>query len=121
MGANPFNLALRFILELVAYAAMGYWAWTQHEGFERYAWLGLPIVWAILWGTFAVPGDPSRSGRAPRPVPGWTRLFLELAFFASAVWLLFAAGQNLIGTIFGISVLLHYALSYDRIKWLLSQ
>ena len=32
MSAHPINLALRFILELAALYALGYWGWTQHDG-----------------------------------------------------------------------------------------
>ncbi len=59
MGSHPLNLALRFLLELVALGAMGYWGWTQHEGTARWLWaIGLPLVAAVLWGTFAVPTTP---------------------------------------------------------------
>lgn len=120
MGSHPVNLGFRFLLEIAAYLAMGYWGWTQHEGIWRYLWtVGLPLGWAILWGVFAVPEDPSRSGKAPVPVPGWIRLVLEFAYFATAVWALFAADQNQLGLVFGVLVLIHYALSYDRILWLL--
>lgn len=122
MGSHPVNLGFRFILEIAAYLAMGYWGWTQHEGIWRYVWaVGLPLGWAILWGVFAVPEDPSRSGKAPVPVPGWARLVLEFAYFATAVWALFAADQNQLGLVFGVLVLIHYALSYDRILWLLKR
>ncbi|MCK4900977.1 MAG: YrdB family protein [Anaerolineales bacterium] len=120
MGSHPVNLGFRLLLEIAAYIAMGYWGWTQHEGVWRYVWaIGLPLGWAILWGTFAVPEDPSRSGKAPVLVPGWVRLLLELAYFATAVWALFASGLNQLGLVFGVLVLIHYALSYDRILWLL--
>jgi hypothetical protein len=120
MGSHPVNLGLRFILELFALGAMGYWGWTQHEGLARWLWtLGLPIVAAVLWGTFAVPEDPSRSGQAPVSTPGILRLLLELAIFGGGVVALYASQRGAIGLVFGIVVLLHYALSYDRILWLL--
>jgi hypothetical protein len=31
MSKNPANLALRFVLELAALAALGYWGWTTHN------------------------------------------------------------------------------------------
>ena len=120
MGAHSLNLALRFILELVALFAMGYWGWTQHQGFSRFIWtFGMPLVFVILWATFAVPEDPSRSGKAPIPISGLLRLLLELVVFAVGVWCCFAAAQPTWGWIFGITVLLHYVISYDRILWLL--
>jgi hypothetical protein len=122
MSSHPLNLILRFILELVALFAMGYWGWTQHQGFSRFLWtIGLPLMFAILWATFAVPEDPSRSGKAPIPIPGLLRLLLELVVFAVGVWCCFAAGQPTWGWIYGITVFLHYVISYDRILWLLKR
>ena len=122
MSTHPLNLAFRFILELAALFAMGFWGWTQHQGFSRFLWtIGLPLIFAILWGTFAVPDDPSRSGSAPVAVPGFLRLLLELIIFAIGVWCFFAAGQSTWGWVLGAAVLLHYILSYDRILWLLRQ
>ncbi len=122
MGSHPLNLAVRFILEIAALVAIGYWGWTQHDGFVRYLLaIGGPILAAILWGTFAVPDDPSRSGKAPVPVPGIVRLALELALFAFAAWALYDAGNSLLALILAAVVVVHYALSYDRIAWLLRQ
>ncbi|MBC8335965.1 MAG: YrdB family protein [Anaerolineales bacterium] len=122
MGSNPINLAIRFLLELAALSSIGYWGWTQHEGGMRFFLaIGLPLLAAALWGTFAVPDDPSRSGKAPVPVAGIIRLALELAFFAAATWLLFDAGQPSLGRTLGVVVLIHYLISYDRIGWLLKR
>ena len=120
MSQNPINLAVRFILELAALAALAYWGWTQHTGVLRYLLtVGLPVLGAVLWGVFAVPGDRSRSGDAPVPVPGILRLLLELLLFGFAAWCLYNAGLVLLANIFGIVVLVHYIISYDRIIWLL--
>jgi hypothetical protein len=120
MSQNPINLAVRFILELAALAALAYWGWTQHTGVLRYLLtVGLPVLGAVLWGVFAVPGDRSRSGDAPVPVPGILRLLLELLLFGFAAWCLYDAGLVLLANIFGIIVLVHYIISYDRIIWLL--
>lgn len=119
MGSNPINLAVRFILEISALVALGRWGWDQATGvLQLVLALGIPVFAAVLWGTFAVPGDPSRSGRAPVAIPGIARLFLELAIFAAATWALFATGASILGWFFGIAVLVHYAISYDRIQWL---
>ena len=120
MGSPPINLVLRFILELAALFALGCWGWTQPAGFWRFIWaVGLVGLAAIVWGTFAVPDDPSRSGRAPVPVPGAVRLIIELALLAAGIWAFFTADQALFGLALGILTFLHYALSYDRINWLL--
>jgi len=120
MGSHPLNLALRFLLELAALIAMGYWGWTQHDGAARWLWvIGLPIVAAILWGTFAVPNDPSRSGQAPVPTPGVLRFLLELSIFALAAYVLFLSQQANAAWTLAAVTLFHYAISYDRILWLL--
>lgn len=119
MGSHPLNLALRFVLELVAWGALGYWGWTQHQGALR--WLlaiGLPLVAMAAWGTFRVPGDPKD---APVAVPGAVRLALELLEFGLAALLLYQAGQQQAGIVFAVVVILHYLVSYDRIAWLLAR
>jgi len=101
---------------------MAYWGWTQYVGWLRFGLaIGLPLLAAIFWGTFAVPNDPSRSGKAPVPVPGMVRLLLELVFFGLAVWMLYDAGATLLSFSMGVVVIVHYALSYDRIVWLFKQ
>jgi len=122
MGSNPLNLAARFILEMGGLVALGWWGWNQALGILRFVLaLGVPILAAVLWGTFAVPDDPSRSGEARVPVPGIIRLLLELAFFGSATWSLFATGLTTLGWIYGIAVFIHYVISYDRVSWLIPQ
>ena len=120
MSNNPINLALRFLLEMAASLAMGYWGWGQAAGALRYIpALGLPLTAAALWGTFRVPGDASASGDAPVPVPGLVRLLLELALFGFGVWGLLDAGATTWGLLLGGVVLLHYLISYDRVAWLI--
>ena len=122
MGSNPVNLAVRFLLEVAGLAAIGYWGWTQSDGMLRFLLaIGLPVLTAVLWYTFAVPDDPSRSGKAPVPVPGIIRLALELAFFAFATWALYDTGLTTLSLILAVAVVVHYAVSYDRIAWLLRQ
>jgi quinol-cytochrome oxidoreductase complex cytochrome b subunit len=122
MGSHPINLAVRFILEITALVSLGYWGWQIGEGWVSYLLaVGAPILAALVWGTFAVPGDPSRSGKAPVPVPGLVRLILELLIFGLACWALFATGLMTQGRIFCVVVILHYAVSYDRILWLGAQ
>jgi len=122
MGSNPINLVLRFLLELCALASASIWGWKFTDGWLRLALvLGIPILLAVIWGTFAVPNDPSRSGKAPVATSGVTRLFIEFGVFAFAIWALYDIGLKKTGLIFGIIVVLHYLFSYDRISWLLSK
>lgn len=122
MSQNPINLAVRFLLELAALTAFGLWGWTQNAGILRYLLvIGLPLFAAFVWGTFRVPADASANGRAPVPIAGWLRLLLEIIFFVFGTWCLFSAGVEKAGWLFGISSLLHYIVSYDRILWLVKQ
>ena len=113
MYNNPFNLAFRFLLELAGLAAFAYWGW--HTGEAGLRWLfavGAPLAAALIWGVFRVPNDP---GRAPVAVSGRTRLAIEAAFFGLAILGLWQAGAQLAGLIFAALVLIHYAVSYDRV------
>ncbi len=122
MGAHPLNLAVRFALELAVLATIGAWGWRQAEGWPRFALaIALPLVAATAWGVLAVPGDPSRSGAAPIPVPGIVRLVLELSLFAVAVVALRHIGRPGLAAGLAGATLLHYLLSWDRIAWLLGR
>lgn len=113
MSQHPLNLVLRFLLELAVWAAMAYWGWTQHEGAQRWLLaLSLPLIAVTLWGVFRVPGD---GGPPVVAVAGWTRLLLELAQFVVAVWLLVDASRPSWALALAALLILHNALSYDRI------
>jgi len=120
MGSHPINLVVRFVLEMSALVSVGMWGWRQSDGWLSYFLaIGIPIILAAIWGTFAVPDDPSRSGRAPIITPGAIRLLIELGIFAYATWSLYDMGFNKISLALGIIVVLHYIISYDRILWLI--
>jgi Protein of unknown function (DUF2568) len=122
MGAHPANLAVRFLLEVSAYVTLGLWGWHRRDdGFRILVALAIPVLAAVLWGTFAVPNDPSRSGSAPIAVPGVLRLALECGFFAFATWALSDLKFARFSVVFGVAVAVHYAFSYDRIRWLVGQ
>ncbi len=122
LGGHPVNLLFRFLLELAVLGVVAIWSWKSIE-----SWAGMvlafviPFVMAVIWGTFAVPDDPSRSGNAPVPTPGALRLLLELFFFSFAVWCCFDMGWSGLAKIFAALVLFHYLISLDRIRWLLDQ
>ena len=117
---NYFNLGLRFILEMTALFAVAFWVWKRYEG-----WLGallailLPFIIAIIWGVFAVPNDPSRSGKTIIVTPGWIRLILELIIFSLGVWAFYNLGYFAAAYIFLSLIIAHYLFSVDRVKWLL--
>ena len=119
-GFHPANLAFRFVLEIAALMAIGVGAYNLASGF--FAWIlgiGLPVVVAVGWGTFNVPGDESRSGKAPVVVRGIVRLVFELVVFTTAVVLLWFVSP-IAAMVLGIGVAIHYLLSIDRIRWLLA-
>jgi hypothetical protein len=120
MANHPINLALRFVLELIALFALGYWGWTQHTGILRYLWaFGLPLIAAVVWGVFRAV---ELTGPVPAvAVPGPVRLLIEFAVFGSATWAFYAAGRSTWALVFGGVVLLHYVASYDRLAQLLGR
>jgi hypothetical protein len=105
---------------MTALFAMGYWGWQQRVDLARYLFAVLvPLVAASLWGIFAVPGDASRSGNAPIPVSGVVRLVIEAAFFTFGVFATYQAVNPMLAVVLAAGVAIHYAISYDRITWLL--
>ena len=122
LGAHPINLLFRFLLELIVLGIAAIWSWRTFED-----WRGtvlaivIPFVMALIWGSFAVPDDPSRSGKAPVPISGALRLLLELLFFSFAVWCLFELGFSGLAKVFALLVVLHYIISGDRIRWMIKK
>lgn len=122
MSNNPINLAVRFALEMAALVALAMGGAALAGGVLRIALaVLLPVIGAAAWGTFRVPGDASSKGGAPVPVPGFVRLVLELALFAAAVGLWWLAEYHTAALVLALVVVVHYAVSYDRILWLLRQ
>jgi hypothetical protein len=118
---KPWNLALRFALELVSLAGIGLGARAITDGWISWpAAIVAPLAAAVAWGTFAVPDDPSRSGEAPVPVPGWARLVIEVAVFGLGFAGLRAAGWSLVAWIDLACLVIHHAASLPRLQWLLS-
>ncbi len=119
---NTLNLGLRFLLELCGLFAIGYWGWRQDVGAFRFVLcLVGPIIFGIAWFTFNVKNDPSRSGKAPIPVPGAVRLALELFLFGVAVTAAYGSMSPIIGIVFGTVVFIHYVASYRRVIWMLQR
>lgn len=85
------NIALRFLLELAAVAALGYWG--AHVGtmlpLKLLLGLGAPLLLVLVWGTFAAP---RATVTLPAPAPFLLRLALlilaggALALAGRATW-----------------------------------
>jgi hypothetical protein len=115
-------LGLRFLLEIAALVVVGMFAWLELPGV--WAWIGafgLPLAMIVIWGTFNVPGDPSRGGGAPIAVSGVVRLVIETLFFGAAVAAAMVVASLSAGLAFLCGVVISYALYEERIKWLLEQ
>ena len=122
MSSKPLNLLLRFLLEITALVVTGIWGYQLSDSWSRFLLAILfPLLFAGLWGIFAVPGDPSRSGKTVIPTPGKARLVLELILFSAATGMISGLGYPRLSWIFGCVVLVHYIFSYDRISWLLNR
>jgi hypothetical protein len=122
MSKHPLNSAVRLLLEIAAIVTFGIWGYHQSEtGLGILLAILLPLGFAVLWGVFAVRDDPSRSGKTVVQTPGFLRLILELALFGAAAWMILDLDYSLIALIFGLTAVIHYFVSFDRIAWLLKQ
>jgi hypothetical protein len=107
------NLALRFLLELAALTALGYWGATANADEVGRAALaiGLPLAAAVFWGAFVAP-------RARVVLPTGVRMALGLLVFACAAAALTDRGHPRFGAGFLmlalVNVLLMLAWRQDR-------
>jgi hypothetical protein len=114
---HPVNLMVRFLLELALLTIFFMWGWHQFTGAIRYCVaVGLPLLVAGLWGIFRVDGDP---GKAPVRIPGWLRLLYEILLFTTAGYFLFCLKLNKWAIVFCVVSLIHYQVSWQRVRWLL--
>jgi hypothetical protein len=99
------NLALRFLLELCALAALGYWgAHAGGTGAIRIALaLAAPLAAALVWGALVAP-------RAVIRAPNAVRLVAECVVFGAALAALAAAGRTRWAVILGLAILLNEIL-----------
>lgn len=119
MSTSPLNLALRLILEVAAIVGLFRLGLTLAEdGWGLVLAIALSMSAMTAWGVFNVPGDPSRSGRAPVPVPGRVRLLVEIAVLGLGATAWGISGPSWFAWGFGVALIVHYGLSWDRIGWL---
>ena len=104
----------------MALISVGVWGWKQADDHVKYILaIGLPLAIGIIWGVFAVPDDPSRSGQSVIATSGVIRLMIELGVFLIAALVLHNQGQQKLSFVFALMVVIHYLLSFKRILWLL--
>jgi hypothetical protein len=105
------NLALKFLLELAAFAALAYWGATTGGGAVSILLaLAAPAVAVALWAVFAAPRSERRLGEAAR-IP------FEIAVFAVAVFALVAAGAPVPALLLAALVLVNTALLTVLGQW----
>jgi hypothetical protein len=105
------NLALKFLLELAALAAIGLWGASVADGLAAVLLaVGLPVITAVLWGAFAAP-------RARRRLPLRLRAPFELGVFALAALALWGAASAAWGAAFALIVVANAVLLTAFDQW----
>ena len=106
------NLLLRFLLELCALGALGYWGFKTGSGAIMKIALGVgaPLVAAVVWGTFVSP-------QAPVQLPGLVVLILQALVFGSATAGLVATGHRTLALVFGVIVVINAVLMHVWGQW----
>lgn len=99
------NLAIRFLLELAAVAAVTYWGFTVGNTVATKIFLGIgaPLLVVGVWAVFVAP-------KAVVTLPRLVRHALGLVVLILAAAALAGAGQVPLAILFGIVVLLNAAL-----------
>jgi hypothetical protein len=85
-------LGVRFLLELCALAALGYWGFRMGEGVMRWVLgIGAPLLAAVLWSLFVAPTSTA---------PVALRIAVEVLVFGSAAIALYMTGHRSLAAIF---------------------
>jgi Protein of unknown function (DUF2568) len=103
--AHAPNLAVRFLLELGALAALGVWGVDTGQSLLADIALGggAPLLAAVVWGTLAAPKSKWR-------LHGTALLAVQLFVLGSAAAGLAVAGHALLGALFAGLVVLNTVL-----------
>jgi hypothetical protein len=100
------NLVLRFLLELGALAAVGYWGWRAGEGaLAPVLAVAAVAAVAVVWGLFL---SPKATFELARPL----RFAIELAVWTAAGAALYATGQERLAVAFVVVAVVSGALNY---------
>ncbi|MGC5326004.1 YrdB family protein [Brevibacillus sp. SYSU BS000544] len=101
------NLALRFLLELCALAAVGYWGFkTGSNVFLRYCLgIGAPLLIAVVWGALGSPN-------APISLPPLPHLLLEIVIFGLPALALYAVGKPFWALVYGFVAIINRILMF---------
>jgi hypothetical protein len=93
------NLLLRFLLELCALGALGYWDFKTGSGTPAKVGLGVgaPLVAGVVWAMFVSP-------QASVQLPAFLVLLLQVLVFGSATAGLVATGHRTVAVAFGVLI-----------------
>ena len=101
------NLLLRFLLELFALGALGYWGFKTGGGMAAKVGVGIgtPLVAAFVWGVFLSP-------RAALALPETLVLVLQAVVFGAAAASLVATGHRTLAFVFVAVAVMNAILMY---------
>ncbi len=92
------NLAVKFLLELAAFASLAVWGWQAASSVPAVVLaVAAPTAAVVIWGLFAAP-------RSPRRLPTAFRVPLELGIFVLSALALGAAGHPGLSAAFLIAI-----------------
>lgn len=101
VGVHHLSAALAacaFLLELVAFGALGYAGWQLGSGIAQLLLVfAVPTAAIVVWGLFVAP-------KARVRLPGPARIAIELAVYAAAVVGLLLAGAVPAGVVLAVAV-----------------
>ena len=105
------NLAVKFLLELAAFASFAVWGWSVAGGVTGLALaILLPLAAIAIWGLWCAP-------KATRRLPTAWRAPLEVGIFLLAAVALVAAGYPILGaTLAALTILNAVGLTVFR-QW----
>lgn len=110
-GVRTANLALKFLLELAAFAALAYAGAVIGSGVWAVVLaVGFPLVAVLVWGRWNAPRSSHRLPTAPRIV-------CELAVFTVAAVLLAVAGAPVLTAVFAVLVVVNAGLLTAFGQW----
>lgn len=99
------NLALRFLLEVGALVALGYWGFHvgSSEALHWILGIGAPLLAAVVWGLFVAPRR-----RFDVPLAVW--VLLQVVIFGAAIAALLASGRATFAVVFTVLLLINATL-----------
>jgi len=107
MIIKSLNLSLRFLLELFALAAIGYWGFITGKGIimKSVLGIGLPLVLAVVWGIFGSP-------KALIKLPTSLHLLIEVVIFVLPTVALYTVGKVNLAWGYGLVAVINRTLMF---------